>query len=192
MRIDINLLPEKPKKNYLLITIFGISYGVLMVLLLFGVFYYQSLQREYVQVEQKIDTTVKLQQIVSEQQPEQTTYPRLDRYVYSIEENLVSPTEVLDQLVGELPTGATFVNYDYNIGGSISLSVTFAEKRETSSYLHHLNNLPLVSNVTLNSVNVQSEDDVENYAASFTIQLNMDVAKQITQGVVLTEGEGAE
>src|SRR5690554_2559416 len=111
MDIHINLLPEKPKKNYFLFFLLGIVFGLLIVLGALGVVYYQSIQQEYDSIQDRIEMTVQLQEIYSRQSTDVAAFTKLNTTVDSLLANRISSTYVLKELVKKLPVNATFSDY---------------------------------------------------------------------------------
>src|SRR5690554_2049142 len=114
MDIHINLLPEKPKKNYFLIFIFGISFGLLVVAATLGVLYYQSIQQEYARIQDRIQTTIQLQDIHSSRANDTQNLPQIGGQVESLLEDRVLSTYILNQLVSQLPRNAYYLDYSYD------------------------------------------------------------------------------
>ncbi|MBU9711018.1 PilN domain-containing protein [Evansella tamaricis] len=188
MKISINLLPKKPKKNYMTVLIFGVGYAASMILLIAGIIIYQSIQREYDFLESQIDTTIQLQAIASENQTAAPNITQLDTYVDQLDGQRVSSIHLLDQFISQLPQRSSFVRYEYNEGGTVEITASFEENRGVSSYLYHLNKLPFVVDAMINSVNTESQGNDEEqqghqFIATFSITMDMDMVKDI-QGEV--------
>ncbi|ADU31340.1 PilN domain-containing protein [Evansella cellulosilytica] len=197
MTIEINLLPKKPKKNYMLITVIGITYGVAMVILIAGIFYYQALQREQAFLRANIQTVQQLQEIASLQELAMPETQQLEKTVSYLEEGYVSSVLVLDQFIAQLPEGGQFLNYQYNEGGTVQITAQFSSQNETASYLHHLNRLPFVNNVMINDVRAEGatgtdgETGTERFVASYSIAFQEEQAKLLDESN-LTDEEGNE
>ncbi|SDZ04120.1 type IV pilus assembly protein PilN [Evansella caseinilytica] len=182
MNIEINLLPEKPKKNYFHTALIGIICAVSMSLIFAGILYYHALQRDYERLQHMLVTTVKLQELAMEEQADAVFSPQLDSDVQRVEEDQVSAVLLLDQFIYQLTDQAYFVYYEYDESGAITITADFPSKRGVPSYLHHLNNLPFVTAAMIH--NVESEESAsenseseERYTASFSIIMNMELVK---------------
>src|SRR5690554_2767335 len=102
MDIQINLLPKKPKKNYFLIFTFGISFGLILIISVLGVIYYQSIQQDYARIQDRIDTTIQLQDIHAASANDSQNVPQIGNYVEALLDDRVLSTYVLNQLVNQL------------------------------------------------------------------------------------------
>ncbi|MCZ0702405.1 type IV pilus assembly protein PilN [Natronobacillus azotifigens] len=174
MLVEINLLPEKPKKNYLILSIAGTSIVVGLLLFLSGVIYYNSLNREIERVEKSIETVVEMQTLAMQEQSTDRTDQLLGETVTWLEAQQLSSTKVLDSLVHQLPSDGSFVNYYYSDDAEVELTARFSEERDVSSYLHNLDQSPMVTNIVVNTI--QQGDN--EYVASFSIRLNISQDKQ--------------
>ncbi|MFA9555948.1 PilN domain-containing protein [Evansella sp. AB-rgal1] len=192
MSVEINLLPKKPKKNYIVVTAVGITYGISMVILIAGIFYYQSLQREQAQIENNIETVKQLQLIASQQAELQVETPHLDRSVTYIEDQYISSAQVVNLLANQLPTQGFFTNYQYTDGGTVQINAVFSNQREVASYLHHLQSLSVVTDVMIHSVSLIESETETRYSASYTITFDRDELTKLEENVstVHLVGEG--
>lgn len=179
MEIQINLLPEKPKKNYFLFIFIGLSIGILALTLTVTVIYYQSLQQQLRSIQERIETTVQLQEMYTVENTNMADAALVTESVETLLEERISATFVLNELVKNLPRNGSFTEYQYDENGTVYIEAQFRTKREIASFLHHLKEMDMIQYVMLDYISEASTERKRSlYDASFSITLNTDQLKE--------------
>ncbi|UTR11243.1 hypothetical protein MM300_02605 [Evansella sp. LMS18] len=192
MNIEINLLPEKPKRNLAFI-IAAVSLFVASVLVLvLGIFHYQNVQRELVWTENEISTVQQLQEIELSEDRHTPETADLEASVIYLEENQILASRVLSHLVSLLPEQGFFTSYEFSEAGIVTISAQFETQRGAASYLHHLTLSELTENAMLNEITTNditadmegelvTAEYLPRYNADYTITMNMELVRNIEE-----------
>lgn len=192
MNIEINLLPEKPKRNLAFI-IAAVSLFVASVLvLILGILHYQNVQRELVRTENEISTVQQLQEIELNEERHTPETADLEASVIYLEENQILASRVLTHLVSLLPEQGFFTSYEYSEAGIVTISAQFETQRGAASYLHHLTlseltESAILNEITTNDITAEMEGELvaaeylPRYNADYTIVMNMELVRNIEE-----------
>lgn len=184
MLSEINLLPEKEKRDITNIVII-----LILILLFFGVLQflltsYEKARNEVAKLEQnllevEIEKT-KLQQQIEEEM--KNDYDDLLETIEMLETFFVPASSILKQLVSLLPERGFFSSYQYTYGTSITFHAYFDVIDEVASYTYELNNVDFIKSVTVESIKAVEilENDIDfqlygylpRYEASFRLELD--------------------
>jgi type IV pilus assembly protein PilN len=162
MLIDINLLPEKQKKNYtfvLVLTLLLVATAVVATILYLQ--YEQAHQRADLMQQQIQDT--KLLRTVQEKKltdyTSSTAVLELDQAISWTEEIPIPTVSLIRHLSGLLPERGYVLNFNYSDAGNVNLTVQFDTSREAAYYLKSLKDSAFIEDVNLSSIVTSSEDD---------------------------------
>ncbi|NEU29777.1 hypothetical protein GN156_03175 [bacterium LRH843] len=187
MLAEINLLPEKNKRN--------ITYPFIILVILLMVaagstflFFYQSkLTDEISEMRQELDA-VQLKSTEIEQlqvEADGTDYERLEQAVEQLQTQVVPVSLLLDYLVRLLPERGYILSFDYQTG-TVEFDVSFDRMEEIAAYHHELEQSDVVSSITLSVVtaNDMPEDIYDDgvlprYHAHFSLVTKQENVKEL-------------
>ncbi|WP_017726722.1 PilN domain-containing protein [Halalkalibacterium ligniniphilum] len=189
MALEINLLPEKERRDFTTLFLILIILVFLTVLGSMMYVFIGSLNAKNAELEQQI---VANQQMLSERTAQQTigeagTTAELQHSIHVLEQHMVPVTPVLDSLVSLLPERGFFLDLRYERYGQLELKVQFDQLAEVAYYQKQLQTSPIVLAASLaaihtTEISLDEEEGEQNplprYQGDFTIQLDM---KQIQE-----------
>lgn len=195
MLVDINLLPEKERKNvaaYLIILIV-----VLISLICSITFYFQYTngQKQLVDIENELKLIQGLRRVEEEKLAKVTSSnaaEELQAVVDWVEKFPISTVFLLDHLTGLLPERGFIMNLSYSDDGTIGLNVQFDTNRQAAYYLKELNDSPYIQTVNLTSLSTveppreehnneifyRDNQYVPRYIGDYQLTLNRDKLKE--------------
>lgn len=193
MLVDINLLPEKEKKNIALILV-GV---VLALVLVIGVsLQYSNINQKKLQItslEQEIQLTQQLK-VVEEKKlssiNNSTSLTQLETAVEWIGSYPLPTVYILDHLTSLLPERGFIMNFNLSDSGTVGLVCQFDTNRQAAYYLRALKESNLIETVDLSSLSttemnieeaLEEQDYIPRYVANFSISLDIIELKQAVQ-----------
>lgn len=187
MLIEINLLPEKDKKQVSMIIPMLI---LLLVAALAGFFLtlqYKQVKQELATTQNNIETVNELISLEGNQAEPISDITELQSVVDWAENYPISTVLMLQELSALLPERGFIMNFTYNDDGSVQLSVQFDSNREIAFYLKNVNDSIYVSDATLTQVNTTEYENPTNensvvprYTADFVLMLDKAAIKKAT------------
>lgn len=180
MTIDINLLPERPKENYLLTTIAIVIIVITLTLLIVSSIRYSSLASEIDRVEKMTEDVMELQILNQTKLNEKRALPEVSQMTNAIKAEVVSAELIVDHLTRLLPENINFTNYTYQNNGLVDLIIQANDVFDISSLLHILNQDQMIDYVSINDI-TNFDDDAEVEAvmvASLTVHVDAAQAKR--------------
>lgn len=165
MLIDINLLPNKPKRSFSFILIPISAGAVILVVFLWMFFSSHQLKSEQVTLTDRLEVTSELMNALQSNDVEAASSGQtLQEYVDWLDGVEFSTVKLLDDLVARLPERGYFMNYDFDGSETVTLTVQFDQMKEVSQYLSELNS----------SENVRSASVLTVTAADLTEEVEED------------------
>lgn len=203
MLVEINLLPKKEPKNYMVITIL---LGTLLLLLVAGFFLFWqgiSYQNEIASLDNQISTTQKLAAIEQEKLDggqSTNSIAALESAVSWVSENPLKTVPIIKQVTALLPQRGFIQTISYAEAGSVNLTVQFDTSRDAAYYLKTLLDSDWFSHVSLSSVTTSQLEDRESSLTSSVQATERDLEdnfENLEDGSPLTtiqleEGQAAE
>lgn len=183
MLIEINLLPEKEKRNVTNVLILLIIGLLLIAGLQFLFMSYQSAQDELLEIEQEFNDITTEREMLNQQLTGgmQSDFDHLLKTVEKLEEYKVPASSILSELVRALPERGFFSSYSYTYSGKIELNAYFDIIDDVAQYTNALLILEEVESVKVNSIETYKrlEDEIDfqfhgylpRYLATFEIEL---------------------
>ncbi|KHF40946.1 hypothetical protein [Halalkalibacter okhensis] len=179
MLVEINLLPEKQKRD---ITYPLISF-IVLILVAVGTtalyFYQSSVKEETTQLREEI-YAVQLESVQLTEQlqvKDDTGYAEYAQAVTVLEDKVIPTSLLVDELVSLLPERGFFLNFEYELPGEVKVEASFDQIEEVAAYYDALETSPVVSSVTLSVVDsshaasLSNEQVLPRYFASFIIDI---------------------
>ena len=172
MLTNINLLPEKEKKNpFVFITFFILI--VVCVAAFLGVAYLYTSQKEALSsVENRVVITQKVQNKLEQQTQEISNLSNyLNQYQTAVSyvKKLPHSTGFLLKHFGSLlPSTGSIINLDYENSHSVYLIAHFDSLKQASQYLSALNGVQYLNKVQLTKVTSQDK----GFIAEFSLSVN--------------------
>ncbi|TKD70294.1 hypothetical protein [Pseudalkalibacillus hwajinpoensis] len=197
MLIDINLLPNKPKRSFSFILI-PISAGtVILAIFLWMLFSSHQLKSEQVTLTDRLEKTSELMiALQSNDVAAASSGQTLQEYVDWLDGVEFSTVKLLDDLVARLPKRGYFMNYDFDGSETVTLTVQFDQMKEVSQYLSELNlseNVLSASVLTVTAADLTEEEAEEDgrilprYVTEYEIVINK-ANLRIDENEVVEEG----
>ena len=213
MLVEINLLPQKERKNKSLLLLAIIS----IIILLIGGFFAFWLNGTYVNrlasIEGQIATTEQLvaidqQKVTSDVSSDSVS--QLENMVEWAKQYPIKTVPVLNKLTEFLPERGFIQTFQYEETGMVLLSIQFESTREAAYYLNTLLQSDWIEDAKLNTINadtqffdkqigesevdetkLKNEKYVPRYIAEFEVTLNKNVIKSeiASQSSEQKEGE---
>ncbi|MFD1736028.1 PilN domain-containing protein [Bacillus salitolerans] len=186
MLVDINLLPEKQKRNFAL---YVVLFFVLTASIIGAIIFYLQYQHNTQQVkiiQQQIQDTKMLRTV---QEKKLTDYAsssavaELETAINWTQELPIPTVFLMRHLSALLPERGYMLNFSYTDDGSVNLTVQFDTSREAAYYLKSLKDSEFIDTVNLTSLVTSAADDepevkelvsvlLPRYIGEFQIQLN--------------------
>jgi type IV pilus assembly protein PilN len=186
MLIDINLLPEKQKKNYTFILVLVILLVTGAALATFLFFKNEQIHQKSEQMQKQIQDT-KILRAIQEKKLEDyassSAITELNEAISWTEELPIPAVTLIRHLSELLPERGYVLNFNYSDAGAVNLTVQFDTSREAAYYLKSLKDSAFIESVNLSSIVTSSNDDstavksltsflLPRYIAQFELQLN--------------------
>jgi type IV pilus assembly protein PilN len=191
MLVDINLLPEKQKKNYIVFIIITFllivfALGATVLLLQFG---HEKEQSEFLKG-QILDTKMltAIQEKKLNDYASSTAVTELNQAIIWTEKLPIPTVFLIRQLSSLLPERGYVLNFSYTDDGIANLTVQFDTSLEAAYFVKNLNDLPYIDQVNLTSLVTSAADDepeikelldvmLPRYIGQFELKLNKSVLK---------------
>ncbi|OCA91258.1 hypothetical protein A8F94_05200 [Bacillus sp. FJAT-27225] len=182
MLIDINLLPKKKRKSGSLVAV-----SLIFTVLFFaagGFLYWQSssLKIDIAAVDNRLETTKKLQEIEEKKATEVTaadSVAKLEQSVTWAEDYAIPSVPVMKEFTSLLPERGFIQTFAYQETGVVTLSVQFDTTREAAYFLNRLNGSGWVTEATLSSLAATQTVGEQQTAESTTVNVNNEKKKDI-------------
>ncbi|MBN8208470.1 hypothetical protein JI666_06920 [Bacillus sp. NTK071] len=196
MLIDINLLPNKPKRSFSFILIPISAGAVILVVFLWMFFSSHQLKSEQVTLTDRLEKTSELMNALQSNDVEAASSGQtLQEYVDWLDGVEFSTVKLLDDLVARLPERGYFMNYDFDGSETVTLTVQFDQMKEVSQYLSELNSSENVRSasvltVTAADLTEEAEEDgriLPRYVTEYEIVINK-ANLRIDENEVVEEG----
>ncbi|WP_226667196.1 hypothetical protein [Metabacillus litoralis] len=188
MLAEINLLPQKQKRDYtnLIIAI------LLLVIIITAVTIILSLgnqkNKEISALEQEYTLVQKQTEVLQQQanqSNENSAVDELEKAIIWSEKYPVNFVPILNELTKILPEKGYFYGLDYADSSSLELLIQFESSREAAFYLSRLKELDILETVKLTKVEtvpLQDEDEtVPRYLATYQLLIDRTVLKAIQE-----------
>ncbi|RXI98411.1 hypothetical protein DS745_18980 [Anaerobacillus alkaliphilus] len=193
MLVDINLLPQKPKRSLKAIIITATILATALVFFISGYFIYDSKKMSLATIQNETEMVIKLREIAEQANLEEAPTDilvELQDKIEWIESQHISTVYLLNHFVSLLPQRGFFMNYQYNDQGTVSVTIQFDSPREAAAYLSRLNESTYVGKATLQQLSVSEVTDeredqeleerfryLPRYIGNFTIDVNREAIK---------------
>jgi type IV pilus assembly protein PilN len=191
MLVDINLLPEKQKKNYIVVIIIAFllivfALGATVLLLQYS---HEKEQSELLKKQiQDTKMLVAIQEKELNGYASSTAVTELNQAIVWTEKLPIPTVFLIRQLSTLLPERGYVLNFSYTDDGNVDLTIQFDTSREAAFFLKNLNDLPYIEQVTLTSIVTSAPDDepeikelldvlLPRYIGQFELKLNKSVLK---------------
>ncbi|PSL43975.1 hypothetical protein B0H94_10930 [Salsuginibacillus halophilus] len=155
MFVDVNLLPEKVKRDYSLLAVAGIALAGL--LLVFGGFtlWESGLEQDQAEVQEALEEeqvqAAALEEDIEEAEEDDTA--RYEEAVAGVEGRTLPVAEMLDELVSLLPESGYFLQFEFDYElEEVFLSVQFDDIEASASYQHELSEADFIEEAHLHSL----------------------------------------
>ncbi|WP_078555368.1 hypothetical protein [Bacillus alkalicellulosilyticus] len=190
MLLEVNLLPEKEKRDMTNLLIIGIVAFVIIAMLLTFRFMHDDLTTDVRTMEQEImevkilSAEIQSSQVVSE-------VDRLTTTLETLENHVIPASTLLDYLVALLPERGFFLNFDYQLSGEVNFDASFDQIEQIAAYNQVLTISPIVRDVVISNISADAlmdEETIEEseflprYVASFKLMINSPEVKKLGQG----------
>jgi type IV pilus assembly protein PilN len=191
MLVDINLLPEKEKKNYaLFVLIFFLIIAAVLGWIMMQL-HYNNVKNEAQYIQKQIDDTKLLRTLQEKNLTDYTSstaYAELEAAIQWTEKLPISTVLILRHISSLLPERGFILNFNYTDEGTVNTLVQFDTSREAAYYLKSLKDSEFIEKVNLTSlVTSNSEDSLKvsniknvllpRYIGQFTLTLNKPALK---------------
>ena len=190
MLVEVNLLPEKQKKDVTLPVI------ILIILILIGSSalglrsFHQTATLEVETLKQEINELQLLstttQQEIIEKSLSQTG--ELEQAINALHGEILPASFLLDHLVSLLPERGFFLNFDYSIPRDVYFDASFDQLDEVAQYSNALFQSAAVDEVQLTSITtnplltdaeLNRDKYLPRYIASFSLKINPSVVREM-------------
>lgn len=170
MLVDINLLPQKEKKNQL--QLFSLIFMTLLTILLLGLGTYMYLDTESKLNAITIDLTEQRSIIEDLEQQwlgdeEKQKARRLQAIINNLQDRLIPSHTVVNNVIELLPNNASIIGFQM-ADQQVDLSIITQNNEQPIFYFHNLKELDWVSDVTLHTISLQDDG---HYSTTYTIHL---------------------
>ena len=187
MLVEINLLPKKEPKNYMMITILLGTLILLLVACFFLFWQGKSYQSEIASLDNQISTTQKIAAIEQKKLNDgqlSNSVSALESAVTWASEETLKTVPIIKQVTALLPNRGFIQNISYAEAGGVTLTVQFDSSRDSAYYLKTLLDSDWFSNVSLSSVTtIQIESTESSLTSSVqTSEGELEQTSEDTQG----------
>ncbi len=176
MLVDINLLPEKQKKKYSVISIIALLLVCAALVAIFLFYQYEQVRQQANIVQKQIQDTKMLRLMKEQKLTEYTSSSAVSELDGAISwtEDLPIPTVFLIRhLSGLLPERGFVLNFNYNDDGNVNLTVQFDTSQEAAYYLKSLKDSAYIEGINLSSIITSVADDNPDVKDSTSILRNL-------------------
>lgn len=184
MLIDINLLPNRPKRSFSFLLIPISAGAVILAVFIWLLVSSHQLKSDQMTLTDRLEKTSELMvALQSSDVSVASSGQTLQEYVDWLDGVEFSTVTLLDDLVTRLPERGYFMNYDYDGSETVNLTVQFDQMKEVSHYLSELNsseNVLSASVLTVATAALTEEEAEEEansrilprYITEYEIQIN--------------------
>jgi hypothetical protein len=186
MLVEVNLLPEKNRRNMTYPLLFLILILVIAIGMTLLYVYQSNMSSEVSEIKEEI-ASVQLEAAEIKQQlpvTEGNDYDRLQQAVTVIEGQVVPASLLLDYLVKRLPERGYYLNFDYELPGKVSFDASFDRMEEIAAYHQELELSDVVADVTLSIINtndleIDPDYVLPRYIASFSLDIQKSEVRKL-------------
>ncbi|AZB43807.1 hypothetical protein CEF21_16665 [Bacillus sp. FJAT-42376] len=195
MLAEINLLPERKRKNYASLMVMGLLALTAILLLLFMQNQFNSEEAEVQRLKQE-DLNLQEQLAVTAETDgaeNGSAFTTLANAVTWTEDYPVEFVPIMEDLKLKLPNSGYFQSLGYTEANKLTLSIHLEESREAAFYLNRLKEIPYFQTVKLTEMSTQEQVSLANadeeasaslktqkpYLATFELELNRAKWKEI-------------
>ena len=191
MIVNVNLLPQREKRNVVMYILLLIFFVCIFVTFLSFYMMKNNEEQKKASLEQQLAATqaALIQQKKSQQSSEDPSDEvKLQNEVKQLQDSTFSTVTIIDQLTKLLPMYGVFQSLNYESGGTITLQVRFNDQREAIYYFARLQKQSWVDQVNLSSIEAEevsntdqtsNVQEVSGYIANYEIQVNKDKVKKL-------------
>lgn len=190
MLVDINLLPQKEKRNSAIAVFF-----IFIIILAAGCGGYLWLeQKQLADHEKRLQTelaTVQQLKSLVQQSPNSPDNPNAEEKLQTAltwaENYPISTYKLLRHITSLLPERGFVLAFSYQESGNVQLSVQFDSSRDAAFFLKSMQESEFIQNanllsITTERVSSESESDLSilpRYFAQYTVQIDKKAIKQV-------------
>jgi type IV pilus assembly protein PilN len=182
---EINLLPQKKKRNYVVILSMVLFFVFLIIEATIMYVQYDEVEFEETLVKQELQTVQQLQAVKQKELDvirSSTAAVELSNAVDWVENYPVPTVFFIDHLVSLLPERGFLLSFSFSDSGSVAITVQFDSNREVAYFLSYLKDSAYIDSAKLNSLNTaavdQNEQTVPRYVGHFQLTLNKSALRQ--------------
>jgi type IV pilus assembly protein PilN len=189
MLVEINLLAQEQKRTIFVYITTAVVVLAVLIAGIAGYVFYESKAQTLENIETEVQFTVALREIEEQKLAAGESidsYAVLSEKIDWIKSQRISFVFLLNHLVSILPERGFFMNYQYSDQGAVSINVQFDTPREAANYLYELNELPYITeatlqNLTTHEVNDEGRDErfqyLPRYIANYSLTIDRDIVK---------------
>ncbi|MDV2684896.1 hypothetical protein RYX56_11000 [Alkalihalophilus lindianensis] len=169
MLVEINLLPEKPRKNYTSILYVG-GFVFLVFLAIASTFLYQRhISSEIEEIKQEaydvqVEAAIVTQELTG---VEFSNLDQIEQAVVLLESHIIPASLVVDFLVSQLPERGFISHFSYTQPEDVQFDISFDRLEEIAQYYEALDSSELVDAVRLSIIDAHEMMDDEEYEIDF-------------------------
>lgn len=192
MIVNINLLPQREKRNIATLIMIVIFFMVISSVILF---LYVMKQNEEISKSSKQQQLTSISaQLIEHNKSQQssgteTDIAKLQAELNQLKSTTFSTVFVIDELTKQLPKYGVFDSLNYEKDGSIELQVSFNEKREAIYYFARLQKQEWILQTKISSIEAKKDNtNIENvervysdYVANYAIEINLEKLKKLKE-----------
>ncbi|WP_368503652.1 hypothetical protein AB3N04_15930 [Alkalihalophilus sp. As8PL] len=169
MLVEVNLLPEKPGKNYTSILYVG-GFVFLVILAIASTFLYQRhISSEIEEIKQEAYDVQMEAAIVTQELTgfEFSNLDQIEQAVVLLESHIIPASLVVNFLVSQLPERGFISSFSYTQPEDVHFDVSFDRLEEIAQYHEALESSELVDAVRLSIIDAHEMMDDEEYEIDF-------------------------
>lgn len=161
MLVEINLLPQKERKNSTFIAIVSVLAAFLLIATAFYLYEINSTKKSIAVTENAIEQTTAMEANLQKSQGNQSagnSAAQLQSAIDWVEKNRIETVPVMQQLTALLPERGFIQTFSYQDTGAVTLSVQFDNPTEAAAFLNSLNHSALITSASLSSLSPASNN----------------------------------
>lgn len=188
MLAEINLLPQKQKRDYTNLLIAASLIVIIITSVMIIVSLGNQKNKEISALEQEYTLAQKQTEVLQQQanqSNESSAVSELEKAISWSEKYPVDFVPILNELTNILPEKGYFYGLDYENSSSLNLLIQFESSREAAFYLSRLKELEILENVKLSTIEtvplLNEEETVPRYLATYQLLIDRTVLKEIQE-----------
>ncbi|MBM7605744.1 type IV pilus assembly protein PilN [Metabacillus crassostreae] len=188
MLAEINLLPQKQKRDYTNLLIAASLIVIIITTVMIIVSLGNQKNKEISALQQEYTLAQKQTEVLQQQANQSnasSAVSELEKAISWSERYPVDFVPILNELTNILPEKGYFYGLDYENSSSLNLLIQFESSREAAFYLSRLKELEILETVklsTIETVPLQNEDEtVPRYLATYQLLIDRTVLKAIQE-----------